>query len=105
MVKWAIELSEFSIEFHPRPAIKVQVLANFLVELTYDEVSISKTTYSLYVDGSSTSVGSGAEIVLVSPQGDKFEYAIKLEYPSSNNEAEFEAFLTGGELALDARAK
>ncbi|KAK4390422.1 hypothetical protein Sango_2105500 [Sesamum angolense] len=81
MVEWAIELSEFSIEFHPRSVIKVQVLANFLVELTYDEVSISKPTCSLYVNWSSTSVGSGAGIVLVSPQGDKFEYAIKLEYP------------------------
>ncbi|KAL0363933.1 UNVERIFIED_CONTAM: hypothetical protein Sangu_0490900 [Sesamum angustifolium] len=60
---------------------------------------------NIYVDGSSTSVGSGAGIVLESPQGDKFEYAIKLEYPSSNNEAEYEAFLVGEELALVAEAK
>ncbi|KAK4383524.1 hypothetical protein Sango_2724800 [Sesamum angolense] len=39
------------------------------------------------------------------PQGDKFEYAIKLDFPSSNNEAEYEAFLAGGELALAAGAK
>ncbi|KAL0415989.1 UNVERIFIED_CONTAM: Transposon Ty3-G Gag-Pol polyprotein [Sesamum latifolium] len=44
-------------------------------------------------------------VVLESPQGDKFEYAIKLEYPSSNNEAEYEAFLAGGELALAAGAR
>ncbi|KAL0401606.1 UNVERIFIED_CONTAM: hypothetical protein Slati_4190500 [Sesamum latifolium] len=50
-------------------------------------------------------MGSGAGIVIESPQGDKFEYAIKLEYPSSNNEAEYEAFLAGGELALAAGAK
>ncbi|KAL0386356.1 UNVERIFIED_CONTAM: hypothetical protein Slati_4606100, partial [Sesamum latifolium] len=37
--------------------------------------------------------------------GDKLDYAIKLEYPSSNNEAEYEAFLAGGELALAAGAK
>ncbi|KAK4400259.1 hypothetical protein Sango_1132000 [Sesamum angolense] len=105
MVKWAVELSEYGIEFHPRPAIKAQVLADFVVELAYNEASISTPTWSLYVDGSLTSTGSGAEVALESPQGDKFEYAIKLDFPSSNNEAEYEAFLAGGELALAAGAK
>ncbi|KAL0284052.1 UNVERIFIED_CONTAM: Retrovirus-related Pol polyprotein from transposon opus [Sesamum angustifolium] len=102
MVKWAVELSEYGIEFHPRPAIKAQVLADFVVELAYDEASISTPTWSVYVDGSSTSTGSGAGVALESPQGDKFEYAIKLDFPSSNNEAEYEAFLAGCELALAA---
>ncbi|KAL0338055.1 UNVERIFIED_CONTAM: hypothetical protein Scaly_2080600 [Sesamum calycinum] len=105
MVKWAVELSEYGIEFHPRPAIKAQVLADFVVELAYDEASISTPTWSVYVDGSSTSTGSGAGVALESPQGDKFEYAIKLDFPSSNNEAEYEAFLAGCELALAAGAK
>ncbi|KAL0304794.1 UNVERIFIED_CONTAM: hypothetical protein Scaly_3009200 [Sesamum calycinum] len=105
MVKWAVELSEYGIEFHPRPAIKAQVLADFVVELAYDEASISTPTWSVYVDGSSTSTGSGAGVALESPQGDKFEYAIKLDFPSSNNEAEYEAFLVGCELALAAGAK
>ncbi|KAL0298937.1 UNVERIFIED_CONTAM: Retrovirus-related Pol polyprotein from transposon opus [Sesamum radiatum] len=105
MVKWAVELSEYGIEFHPRPAIKAQVLADFVVELAYDEASISTPTWSVYVDGSSTPTGSGAGVALESPQGDKFEYAIKLDFPSSNNEAEYEAFLVGCELALAAGAK
>ncbi|KAK4394062.1 hypothetical protein Sango_1877000 [Sesamum angolense] len=105
MVKWAVELSEYGIEFHSRPAIKAQVLADFVVELAYEEASISTPTWSLYVDGSSTSTGSGAGVALESPQGDKFEYAIKLDFPSSNNEAEYEAFLASGELVLEAGAK
>ncbi|KAK4388385.1 hypothetical protein Sango_2445100 [Sesamum angolense] len=105
MVKWAVELSEYVIEFHPRSAIKAQVLAGFVIELAYDEASISTPTWSFYVDGSSTSTGSGAGVALESSQGDKFEYAIKLDFPSSNNEAEYEAFLAGGELALAAGAK
>ncbi|GMH04323.1 hypothetical protein Nepgr_006162 [Nepenthes gracilis] len=32
LVKWAIELGEFDVEFQPRPAIKAQALADFLVE-------------------------------------------------------------------------
>ncbi|KAL0434450.1 UNVERIFIED_CONTAM: hypothetical protein Slati_2779300 [Sesamum latifolium] len=88
-----MELSEFGMEFRPRPAIKAQVLADFVAKLVYDEAGISTPMWSLYVDGSSTLVGSRAGIVLESPQGDKLKYAIKLEYPSSNNETEYEAFL------------
>ena len=32
LVKWAVELGEFDIEYKPHPAIKAQVLADFIVE-------------------------------------------------------------------------
>ncbi|XP_073133798.1 uncharacterized protein [Henckelia pumila] len=59
----------------------------------------------VYVDGSSTSTGSGAGIVVESPQGDKFQYAIKFLFPATNNEAEYEAFIMGIKLALSVGAK
>ena len=34
MVQWAIELSQFDIEYHPRMAIKAQRLADFIDEFT-----------------------------------------------------------------------
>ena len=34
MVQWAIELSQFDIEYHPRAAIKAQALVDFIVEFT-----------------------------------------------------------------------
>ena len=34
MVQWAIELSQFDIECHPRIAIKAQALADFIAEFT-----------------------------------------------------------------------
>ncbi|KAL0355253.1 UNVERIFIED_CONTAM: Transposon Tf2-12 polyprotein [Sesamum radiatum] len=37
MVKWAVELSEFGIEFRLRPAIKTQVLADFFMELANEK--------------------------------------------------------------------
>ena len=37
MVQWAIELSQFDIEYHPRTAIKVQPLADFIAEFTIIE--------------------------------------------------------------------
>ena len=34
MIQWAIELSQFDIEYHPRSAIKAQALADFIAEFT-----------------------------------------------------------------------
>ena len=34
---WAIELSEFDIQYHPHIAIKGQVIANFIAEFTNGE--------------------------------------------------------------------
>ncbi|XP_073152757.1 uncharacterized protein [Henckelia pumila] len=100
MVNWAIELSQYGIEYRPRPAIKAQILADFLVEMTVTQEESSTQTWMVYVDGSSTSTGSGAGIVVESPQGDKFQYAIKFLFPATNNEAEYEAFIMGIKFAL-----
>jgi len=35
MVQWAVELSQFNIEYRPRTAIKVQALADFIAEFTH----------------------------------------------------------------------
>ena len=34
MVQWAIELSQFDIEYHQKTAIRAQALANFIAEFT-----------------------------------------------------------------------
>ena len=34
MALWAIELSEFNIQYRPRTTIKGQVIANFITEFT-----------------------------------------------------------------------
>ncbi|XP_073121236.1 uncharacterized protein [Henckelia pumila] len=105
MVKWAVKLSQYGIEYRPRSAIKAQILADFLVEMTVTQEESSTPTLMVYVDGSSTSTGSGAGIVVESPQGDKFQYAIKFLFPATNNEAEYEALIMGIKLALSVGAK
>ena len=35
MIQWAIELSQFDIEYHPRTAIKAQVLVDFITKFTF----------------------------------------------------------------------
>uniref|UniRef100_A0A2N9G447 Integrase catalytic domain-containing protein n=1 Tax=Fagus sylvatica TaxID=28930 RepID=A0A2N9G447_FAGSY len=37
LIQWAVELSEFDIEYHPRQAIKAQALADFIAEFTVTE--------------------------------------------------------------------
>ena len=37
MVQWAIELSQFDIEYYPRTAIKAQALVDFVTEFTLPE--------------------------------------------------------------------
>ena len=45
MVQWAIELSQFDIEYHPRTAIKAQALADFIAKFTIpkDDNATNKT--------------------------------------------------------------
>ncbi|KAG7599437.1 Retrotransposon gag domain [Arabidopsis suecica] len=61
LAKWAIELSEYDIEYKSRTSAKAQVLADFLTELPLDDGIFIETdsTWTLHVDGSSSKQGSG----------------------------------------------
>ncbi|XP_030970626.1 uncharacterized protein LOC115991008 [Quercus lobata] len=73
---WAIDLSEFDIQYLPRTTIKGQIIADFIVEFTHDEdkKATESPQWSIYTDGSSTRQAAGASIVLQSPEGDTIEY-------------------------------
>ena len=43
IIKWAIELSTYSIEFRSRPTIKSQALADFIAEWTEIQEPIAAT--------------------------------------------------------------
>jgi len=45
MVQWAIELSQFDIEYHPLTAIKSQALADFIVEFTAHGMKKTKRSF------------------------------------------------------------
>jgi ribonuclease HI len=48
----------------------------------------------MYFDGSKRVQGAGAGVVLISPQGDKLKYILRMSFPqASNNKAEYEALL------------
>ena len=51
------------------------------------------------MDCSSTHYARGFNVILQSPKGNHLEYAIRLQFQTTNNEAENEALLQGLKLA------
>ena len=126
LLKWAIELGHFEVNFWPWTTIKGQALADFIVEFTYSNaVEVTETAnnaeaakatrvkeredsvptkgdaeqWTLYVDGASNNTGSGADMMLISPKGHKIHCAICFGFKASNNKAEYEALIAGLHLA------
>jgi len=108
LVNWLVELGQFDIEFHPRTSIKGQVLADFLLEFSNipeSEELPKEETWIAYVDSSSANRKSVVGVTLASPDGEKFQYAIKLDFITTNNEAKYEAVLDGLSIAREMGAK
>ncbi|GLU17503.1 hypothetical protein SLE2022_338670 [Rubroshorea leprosula] len=105
LIKWAVELGEFEITFQQRSAIRAQALADFIVECTPcpSTSTPEPSEWILYVDGASSSKGSGAGALLIGPDGYRSEHALKFNFDATNNMAEYEALLLGLQLALELK--
>ena len=89
MVQWAIELSQFDVEYRPWTTIKAQALANFIAEFTTPEDANSQEDlWMINIDGLSTQKGGGASIVITSPEKDVLKYGVQLKFSITNNEVE-----------------
>ncbi|XP_064974992.1 uncharacterized protein LOC135618019 [Musa acuminata AAA Group] len=100
----SVELGEFDIQYIPRTAIKAQVVADFISELTQpegEELERVKTGWLLRMDGSSGQKGVGARLVLEAPDGHSLERSLRFGFKATNNEAEYEALLAGLRLAVE----
>lgn len=106
MALWAIELSEFDVQCCPRTTIKGHVGADFIAEFTHkeDQGVEEHIQWSIHTDGSSNRQASGASIVLRSPKREEIECMVRLNFPTTNNEAEYEALVAGLDLAKAAGA-
>ncbi|XP_073105175.1 uncharacterized protein [Elaeis guineensis] len=125
IAKWAPELAELDVQYHSRPSIKAQVLADFIFECIIldgkcseaaevlkagessrieeaDTGSNSKKLWTLHIDGSSNATGLGAGLILTSPKGDVAGYALRFEFLTINNEVEYEALLACLKVAREA---
>ena len=113
IAKWGIILGAFDIKYMPRTSIKGQVLADLMAEFTELEMkelpsdgnmdeklvgTISQyclPTWEVYVDEESNQKGSGVGLVLMSPEKVVIEKSFRLDFSTTNNEAEYEDLLEG----------
>jgi hypothetical protein len=96
IVKWAIDLCPYSLEFQSHTTIKSQALVNFIVEWTDLSAPPSQGLidyWQMYFDGSLKIDGAGADMLFISPNNDKLRYVLRLHFPASNNTTEYEACL------------
>jgi ribonuclease HI len=55
----------------------------------------------MYFDGSLMKTGAGAGLLFISPLGKHLRYVIRLHFPASNNEVEYEALVNGLRIAVE----
>jgi len=60
--------------------------------------------WTLFFDGSTCDHGAGIGIVLISPQGKKYEFSWPIIAMSTNNQAEYQALIRGLELLKEVHA-
>nr|XP_027122157.1 uncharacterized protein LOC113739111 [Coffea arabica] len=127
MIKWQMILSEFDFVFTTQKAINGQVIVDHLAENPRDDDYQPLHTYfpdeeilfvgavenmskqylgwRLFFDGAANSFGAGIGAVLVSPEGKHYFATAKLQFPYTNNMAEYEACIFGLKMALDMEIK
>jgi hypothetical protein len=86
--KWILAMSEFELKFESAKAIKGQIIADFITEHRDPSIDLLEITpWALFFDGSSCGKGGGVGILLISPRGEMFDFAIPIH--------EYEALLRG----------
>ena len=99
MAHWAVELSEYGIQYKPRLSKKRQVLADFIAEIPRPKTHPENSNlWTLNLDGASRQTGAGISLQLKTPTEERIIQAIRLGFNASNNESEYEALLSGIEL-------
>ncbi|GJW97826.1 reverse transcriptase domain-containing protein [Tanacetum coccineum] len=97
----------FDITYRPRTSIRGQILADLIAEKPDEEGPLMEVQaeeaipepWTLFTDGSSCLERSGAGLILMSPEGEEFTYALRFEFDASNNKAKYEALVAGLRIA------
>jgi hypothetical protein len=102
--KWILALSEFDLCYESAKAVKGQVMADFVTQHCKTVDSLEIAPWTLFFDGSTCGEGEGIGIVLISPQGKKYEFSLPIVATSTNNQAEYQALIKGLELLKEVHA-
>ena len=119
-----MELGQFDIEYKPRSSVKGQALADFILEFPLEREEDAATLESvkkdqvqasddrtpavgwkMNIDRAVNKEGVRADIVLISPEGPHMCSAIHFDYRVLNNEAEYEALISGIRLELEMKVE
>ncbi|XP_073112239.1 uncharacterized protein [Elaeis guineensis] len=134
IAKWALELWELDMQYYPRPSIKAQVLADFIMECTIPNGQSSKARegpkggesskarkslrskkmdmesnpeelWTLHADGSSNAFRAEDGLILIDPKRDIAGHALHFHFSATNNEAEYEALIASLKVAREVGAQ
>ena len=105
IVQWAVELSQFDVEYRPRTVIKSQALADFIAEFTLLGLDQEAKYLTISTDGSFVVGLGGICIIMTSPKKDVLKYGVQLQFPTTNNKVEYEAVFASLRIAKALRIK
>jgi len=83
IIKWAVKLGTYTIDFRPRHTIKSQALADFIAEWTDMQTLVPvdhPEHWTMYFDGSLNLDGARVGVYFISPSGDKLHYVLRLYF-------------------------
>jgi ribonuclease HI len=76
---------------------------DFLAELTHPK-SENPGEWTIYINGSLITKGCRVGVILEIQEGVSVEYSLKFDFPTSNNQAEYQVCLVGIRMAKDLGA-
>jgi ribonuclease HI len=86
----------YDIIYKPRTTIKAQALRDFMVEWTETQTPPKEREleyWTINFDGSLQLQDARAWILVMSPKGERFKYALKMNFPISNNAVKYETMI------------
>ncbi|GJR90762.1 reverse transcriptase domain-containing protein [Tanacetum coccineum] len=108
-IQETFDSSDYQYETNPRSVLSGVKEEEKETESNEFEAAIeepkTEDMWKLYTDGASSSNGSGVDLMLVSPEGKEYTYALRFDFETTNNEADCEALLAGLRIAAVLKIK
>nr|GEX96594.1 reverse transcriptase domain-containing protein [Tanacetum cinerariifolium] len=92
-------------EINYTPMEKLIIALNDPLDTPMKDKEELSDPWILFTDGSSCVDGSGVGLILTSPKGMEFAYALRFRFDATNNEAEYESLIAGLRIAEHMRIK
>ncbi|XP_057989094.1 uncharacterized protein LOC110632503 [Hevea brasiliensis] len=124
IAKWQVILSQNDIIYMTRKAVKESVIADLLAEnpineyealdlefldeyinIVEEEIEEQSDVWQMYFDGVVNISGNGIESILVSPDEKNFLVVVMLRFKCTNNVTEYEACVSGLQVAIGMKVK